>query len=67
MYSLHAILALAVGAAAFGSSSSATSSEDLESIEATLDHVEEMHTQTSRTISLNMAFAPRHRPYEGRL
>ncbi|KAH8071088.1 hypothetical protein JL721_4519 [Aureococcus anophagefferens] len=42
MYSLHAILALAVGAAAFGSSSSATSSEDLESIEATLDHVEEM-------------------------
>ncbi|KAH8099160.1 hypothetical protein JL720_2141 [Aureococcus anophagefferens] len=49
MYSLHAILALAVGAAAFGSSSSATSSEDLESIEATLDHVEEMvcnHTYT---------------------
>ncbi|KAH8095411.1 hypothetical protein JL720_2709 [Aureococcus anophagefferens] len=44
-----AILALAVGAAAFGSSSSATSSEDLESIEATLDHVEEMvynHTYT---------------------
>ena len=40
MYSMHAILALAVGAAAFGSSSSATSSEDLESIEATLDHVE---------------------------
>ncbi|KAK7240049.1 hypothetical protein SO694_00119054 [Aureococcus anophagefferens] len=39
---MHAILALAVGAAAFGSSSSATSSEDLESIEATLDHVEEM-------------------------
>ncbi|KAH8095404.1 hypothetical protein JL720_2702 [Aureococcus anophagefferens] len=46
---MHAILALAVGAAAFGSSSSATSSEDLESIEATLDHVEEMvynHTYT---------------------
>ena len=39
MYSMHAILALAVGAAAFGSSTSATSSEDLESIEATLDHV----------------------------
>ncbi|KAH8065985.1 hypothetical protein JL722_377 [Aureococcus anophagefferens] len=42
MYSMRAILALAVGAAAFGSSSSATSSEDLESIEATLDHVEKM-------------------------
>ncbi|KAH8099130.1 hypothetical protein JL720_2110 [Aureococcus anophagefferens] len=49
MYRMHAILALAVGAAAFGSSSSATSSEDFESIEATLDHVEEMvynHTYT---------------------
>ncbi|KAH8058698.1 hypothetical protein JL722_5928 [Aureococcus anophagefferens] len=43
---MHAILALAVGAAAFGSSSSATSSEDLESIEATLDHVEEMPIHT---------------------
>ncbi|KAH8073575.1 hypothetical protein JL721_2878 [Aureococcus anophagefferens] len=46
---MRAILALAVGAAAFGSSSSATSSEDLESIEATLDHVEKMvynHTYT---------------------
>ncbi|KAH8074254.1 hypothetical protein JL721_1805 [Aureococcus anophagefferens] len=49
---MHAILALAVGAAAFGSSSSATSSEDLESIEATLDHVEEMTGESLGVLGL---------------
>ena len=50
MYRMHAILALAVGAAAFGSSSSATSSEDLESIEMTLNHVEEMVRSRVQTL-----------------
>ncbi|KAK7231378.1 hypothetical protein SO694_00072051 [Aureococcus anophagefferens] len=58
MYSMHAILALAVGAAAFGSSS--TSSEDFESIEATLDHVEEMVRFRVQALPQTPASQPLH-------